>query len=553
MLSSLEIAQNAKLKPIKDVAKRLGLKESDLEAFGNFKAKVSHNLLKKWSKRKDGKLILVTAITPTSAGEGKTTTTISLAQGLAKLKKKSMVCLRQPSMGPVFGIKGGAAGGGFSQVLPMEDINLGLNGDIDAVTNANNLLAAMVDNHIFQGNALKIDLNKVVWTRCLDMNDRALRKISIGLTDSEKNSSRSDSFKISVASEVMAVLCLSKDLNDLKERLGKIIAAYSIDGKPVTCRDLKCDGALAVILRKAINPNLVQSIEGVPAFVHGGPFANIAHGCNSVIATKMALKLADFVVTEAGFGADLGMEKFFDIKCRIAGLKPNAIVLVATIRALRMHGNSSDYSKPDIGALEKGIENLLKQVENAKAFGITPIVSINHFSSDSIEEIEFVKQKCSESGVKSVLCRGFAEGGKGAVDLAKEVLKSAGQKNDFNFLYGLNLPLKKKIEAIALKMYGANGVEFSEKAEKEISFIESNGFSNLPVCMAKTQLSLSDNPKLLGRPENFKIKINGVGVSAGAGFVVAFAGNIMTMPGLPKNPSAEKIGIDADGKISGLF
>ncbi len=553
MLSSLEIAQHAKLKPVLEIAKELGLNESDLEFYGNFKAKVSHHILKNLKSNPESKLILVTAITPTAAGEGKTTTTISLAQGLAKIGKKTMICLRQPSMGPVFGVKGGATGGGYSIVLPMEDINLGLTGDIDAVTSANNLLAAMIDNHIVQGNQLNIDLNRILWTRCIDMNDRALRSIQIGLEASSKGNSRNDVFKITVASEVMAILCLSKDLNDLKQRLGKIIIAYSKEGKQITCHDLKAEGAMAVLLRKAINPNLVQSIEGVPAFVHGGPFANIAHGCNSIIATKTALKLCDFVITEAGFGADLGMEKFLDIKCRIVELKPNAVVLVATVRALRMHGNAVDYSKPDLKSLEKGIENLLKQIENVKAFGLPFVVSINHFPNDSEEEIAFVQKKCNEVGVKAIVCKGFAEGGKGAIDLAEEVLSIVFEKNNFHFLYELNQPIKKKIETICTKIYGAEGVVFSEKAEADISLIEKSGFSNFPICMAKTQLSLSDNSKLLGKPLNFKITINGASVSAGAGFVVAYAGNIMTMPGLPKNPSAEKIDIEENGKIIGLF
>ncbi|MEW9082823.1 formate--tetrahydrofolate ligase [Caldanaerobacter subterraneus] len=557
MKSDIEIAQEAKIKPIKEIAEKVGLTEDEIFYYGKYKAKVDHRVLKKLEDRKDAKLILVTAINPTPAGEGKTTTTVGLGDALNRLGKKTMIALREPSLGPVFGVKGGAAGGGYAQVLPMEDINLHFTGDIHAVSAAHNLLAAMLDNHIYQGNKLNIDPRRIVWKRVVDMNDRQLRFVVNGLGGKANGVPREDGYDITAASEVMAVLTLSKDLSDLKERLSKIVVAYTYDGKPVTAGDLKAQGAMAVLLKEAINPNLVQTIEGTPAFVHGGPFANIAHGCNSLIATKLAMKLADYVVTEAGFGADLGAEKFIDIKSRIGGLKPNAVVIVASIRALKHHGGVSKekLSEENLQALEKGFENLQKHIENVKdVFGLPAVVAINRFPTDTDRELQYVVDRCSEMGVSAAISEVFAKGGEGGIELAKKVLEAIERGNDdFNFAYPLEMGLKEKIETIAKRVYGAIGVDFSKEAEKEIENLEKLGYNNLPICMAKTQYSLSDDPKLLGRPRNFKITVRQVRISAGAGFIVALTGEIMTMPGLPKEPAAEKIDIDENGKITGLF
>lgn len=539
--TNISIAQKIKLEPICNIAKKIGLKEEDLFLYGHYMAKVNVNLLKR-VQRENGKLILVTAITPTKAGEGKSTTVVGLAQGLAKLGKNSMVCLREPSLGPCFGIKGGASGGGYSQVLPMEDINLHFNGDIHAVGAANNLLAAVIDNHIVQGNSLNINPDSVVWRRALDMNDRTLRNIYVGC-DERKICLRSDTFDITAASEVMAILCLAEDIRDLKNRIRRIVVAYSYNGQPIYARDLKVAGAMAALLKHAISPNLVQTVEKVPAFVHGGPFANIAHGCNSIIATKLALKLADYVVTEAGFGADLGAEKFLNIKCRIAGLEPNAIVLVATIRALEMHGE---------GDLKKGICNLEKHIENLKLFNVPLVVSLNLFKGDPDEKIDIVRKRCKELNVKFVVADSWNKGGKGCVELAQTVLDNIGGEG-FKFLYDTNLPIKEKIEIIAKKIYGADGVDYTKEAERHLEQIENLNLDKLPICMAKTQSSLSDNPKLIGRPTDFRITIRDMKVSAGAGFIVVMTGKILTMPGLPRVPNAEAIDIDDDGKICGLF
>lgn len=539
--TNISIAQKIKLEPICNIAKKIGLKEEDLFLYGHYMAKVNVNLLKR-VQRENGKLILVTAITPTKAGEGKSTTVVGLAQGMAKLGKNSMVCLREPSLGPCFGIKGGASGGGYSQVLPMEDINLHFNGDIHAVGAANNLLAAVIDNHIVQGNSLNINPDSVVWRRALDMNDRTLRNIYVGC-DERKICLRSDTFDITAASEVMAILCLAEDIRDLKNRIRRIVVAYSYNGQPIYARDLKVAGAMAALLKHAISPNLVQTVEKVPAFVHGGPFANIAHGCNSIIATKLALKLADYVVTEAGFGADLGAEKFLNIKCRIAGLEPNAIVLVATIRALEMHGE---------GDLKKGICNLEKHIENLKLFNVPLVVSLNLFKGDPDEKIDIVRKRCKELNVKFVVADSWNKGGKGCVELAQTVLDNIGGEG-FKFLYDTNLPIKEKIEIIAKKIYGADGVDYTKEAERHLEQIENLNLDKLPICMAKTQSSLSDNPKLIGRPTDFRITIRDMKVSAGAGFIVVMTGKILTMPGLPRVPNAEAIDIDDDGKICGLF
>jgi len=543
MKSSLEIAQKAKLKPISNIAKKLSLKEKDLEQYGNFIAKVDVGLLKKMKNKRDGKLVLITAMTPTSRGEGKTTITVGLAQALQRLGKKSMICLREPSLGPLFGIKGGAAGGGYSQVLPMEDINLHFTGDIPAVTAADNLLAALIDNYISRENKLEINPASITWRRVLDVNDRSLREVEI-CHSGDVCITRDDFFMISAASEIMAVLCLSESLMELKKNLGEIVIGFTRKGKPVKVRQLGFQGAMAVLLRKAINPNLVQSVEGTPAFVHGGPFANIAHGCNSIIATKLALKLSDFVVTEAGFGADLGAEKFFDIKCRKGKLKPNAVVIVATIRALKEHGN---------GSIKKGIPNLAKHAANIKKFGVVPVVALNQFKGDSEKEIETVVKECRRLGVKAFRTDVFAAGGKGAIVLAKEVVGVCKKKSRFKPLYSLKLPIMKKIEKIAKEIYGASSVNYSLTAEKDIVQLQKNGFGLLPVCMSKTPLSLSDNPKLKGVPENFKVHIKSARVSSGAGFIVVLTGEVMTMPGLPEKPAALNIDIDANGKIKGLF
>ena len=543
MLSDIEIAQSSKLKLIKEIGKLIGIEEKDLELYGNYKAKVSLGRLGELEKKKDGKLILVTAMTPTPAGEGKTTTTVGLGQALWSLGKKSMICLREPSLGPCFGIKGGAAGGGYSQVLPMEDINLHFTGDIHAVGATHNLLSALIDNHIHHGNSLGIDPKKISWKRVLDISDRSLRYTIVGLGKGN-GVTREDGFDISVASEVMAILCLSTNLADLQKRLEKIIIGVNFDKKPVTAKDLKAAGSMTVLLKDALKPNLVQTIEGSPAFIHGGPFANIAHGCNSLMATKMALKSVDYVVTEAGFGADLGAEKFLDIKCRLGNLKPNAVVLVSTIRAIKHHGQ---------GDLKKGIENLGKHIENMKLYGLPLVIAVNKFSEDTIQEIRFVKDYCQKKGVKAVSSEVWEKGGKGGIELAQEVLSLTKKKNDFRFLYKTEWGVKKIVETIVKKIYGGEGVVWEKQAERDLKRYESWGIKNLAVCIAKTQASLSDDSQLLARPKGFKVKIREVRLSQGAGFFIPIAGNMMTMPGLPKVPAAENIDIDEDGKTVGLF
>jgi formate--tetrahydrofolate ligase len=555
--SDIEIAQQAKLKPISEIAKKLGIGEEYIESYGRYKAKIDYNLLKKYEDAENGRLILVTAITPTPAGEGKTTTTVGLGDALNRLGKKAMIALREPSLGPVFGVKGGAAGGGYSQVLPMEDINLHFTGDIHAIGAANNLLAAMVDNHIHQGNALNIDVRRIVWRRAMDMNDRQLRSIVNGLGGKGNGVPREDGFDITVASEVMAILCLSADIDDLKQRLANIIVAYDRDGRPITAGMLKAQGAMAALLKEALKPNLVQTLEGNPAFVHGGPFANIAHGCNSIIATKMALKLNDYVVTEAGFGADLGAEKFFDIKCRKAGLVPDAVVIVATVRALKHHGGAARdrLGEEDLEALKKGMPNLLKHVENiTQKFGLPAVVAINRFPSDSERELDLIREQCASYGVDVALSEVWGKGGKGGEALAQKVLAAIEKgQNQFRLLYRDEDDIMEKIRKIAVEIYGAKGVVYSAQASQGIKQAGELGLSNLPVCMAKTQYSLSDNPKLLARPENFEITVREVRISAGAGFIVAITGDIMTMPGLPRVPAAESIDVDSSGRISGLF
>lgn len=556
MLSDIEIAQKAHMLPITEVAAKLGIGEEDIELYGRYKAKLSMDLIKKVQDKPDGKLILVTAITPTPAGEGKSTTTVGLAQGLAKIGQKVIVALREPSLGPCMGIKGGAAGGGYSQVVPMEDINLHFTGDFHAITSAHMLLAAMLDNHIQQGNALNIDPRRIVWKRVVDMNDRELRNIVVGLGGKAHGVPRQDGFDITVASEVMAILCLATGLHDLKERLSKIIVAYDYSGNPITASMLKAQGAMAALLKDAVKPNLVQTLENVPAIIHGGPFANIAHGCNSVMATKTALKLADYTITEAGFGADLGAEKFFDIKCRYAGLKPDAVVLVATVRALKMHGGvpKTDLATPDVEAVKRGIVNLEKHIENIKQYGLPLVVAINAFAQDTPEELEAIRSHCAAHGVNVALSEVFAKGGEGGIELAKEVVALATSgKADFKLLYGEELSLKEKIETIAKKIYGAVGVNYTKEANNALKDFEKMGYGHLPVCMAKTQYSFSDDPALLGRPEGFEITIKNCRIAAGAGFVVVLTGDIMTMPGLPKVPAAEKIDVSDDGVISGLF
>lgn len=556
MLSDIEIAQKAHMLPITEVAGKLGIGEEDIELYGRYKAKLSMDLIKRVQDKPDGKLILVTAITPTPAGEGKSTTTVGLAQGLAKIGQKVIVALREPSLGPCMGIKGGAAGGGYSQVVPMEDINLHFTGDFHAITSAHMLLAAMLDNHIQQGNALNIDPRRIVWKRVVDMNDRELRNIVVGLGGKAHGVPRQDGFDITVASEVMAILCLATGLHDLKERLSKIIVAYDYSGNPITAGMLKAQGAMAALLKDAVKPNLVQTLENVPAIIHGGPFANIAHGCNSVMATKTALKLADYTITEAGFGADLGAEKFFDIKCRYAGLKPDAVVLVATVRALKMHGGvpKTDLATPDVEAVKRGIVNLEKHIENIKQYGLPLVVAINAFEQDTPEELEAVRSHCAAHGVNVALSEVFAKGGEGGIELAKEVVALAtSDKADFKLLYGEELSLKEKIETIAKKIYGAVGVNYTKEANNALKDFEKMGYGHLPVCMAKTQYSFSDDPALLGRPEGFEITIKNCRIAAGAGFVVVLTGDIMTMPGLPKVPAAEKIDVSDDGVISGLF
>ena len=556
MLSDIEIAQQAKMQKITDVAAKLGISEDDIELYGKYKAKLSYDLIRRVKDKKDGKLILVTAITPTPAGEGKSTTTVGLAQGLAKLGKKVIVALREPSLGPCMGIKGGAAGGGYSQVVPMEDINLHFTGDFHAITSAHMLLAAMLDNHIQQGNALNIDPRRIAWKRVVDMNDRELRNIVVGLGGKAHGVPRQDGFDITVASEVMAILCLASSLHDLKERLAKIIVAYDYNGNPVTAGQIKAQGAMAALLKDAVKPNLVQTLENVPAIIHGGPFANIAHGCNSVMATKTGLKLADYTITEAGFGADLGAEKFFDIKCRYAGLKPDATVIVATVRALKMHGGvpKTDLKTPNVEAVKKGLVNLEKHIENVKKFGVPCVVAINIFAQDTAEELEAVREHCAKHGVNVALSDVFAKGGEGGIDLAKEVIALADSgESKFAPIYPLEMSLKGKIETIAKEIYGADGVNYTKEADKALKEFEGLGYGNLPICMAKTQYSFSDDPALLGRPSGFKITIRNCRIAAGAGFIVVLTGDVMTMPGLPKVPAAEKIDVTDDGVISGLF
>ncbi len=555
--SDIEIAQEADMLNIADVAAKIGVTPDELEMYGKYKAKLSDELLKKCDSMEDGKLILVTAINPTPTGEGKTTISIGLTEALCKMGKNAIAALREPSLGPCFGIKGGAAGGGYAQVVPMEDLNLHFTGDFHAITSANNLLAAMLDNHIHQGNALRIDTKKIVWKRCMDMNERELRDIIIGVGSKANGIMREDHFIITVASEIMAVLCLAEDMADLKKRLGRIIVAYNLDGDPVTADELKAIGSMAVLLKDAIKPNMIQTLENTPVFVHGGPFANIAHGCNSVRATKLAMKLGDYAITEAGFGADLGAEKFFDIKCRYAGLKPAAAVIVATVKALKYNAGvpKNELDKPDLEALKKGIVNLDKHIENIHKFGVPVIVTLNSFITDTEEEYEFIKKHCEEAGCEFALSKVWAEGGEGGIELAKKVLDTIENKeSSFKPLYNDDMPLVEKIQTIAKEIYGADGVNFADTAKKELQHITDMGFGHLPVCMAKTQYSLSDNPKLLGRPEHFTIDVREVYVNAGAGFVVVMTGKVLTMPGLPKVPAADNIDYDeVNEKIVGLF
>lgn len=554
--SDIEIAQATEMKNIMDVAKEAGIDEKYIEQYGKYKAKIDYNLLYDRKERPDGKLILVTAISPTPAGEGKTTTTVGLADGLRRIGKNVFVALREPSLGPVFGVKGGAAGGGYAQVVPMEDINLHFTGDFHAIGAANNLIAAMLDNHIQQGNALGIDPRKITWKRCMDMNDRQLRFIVDGLGGKPNGTPREDGFDITVASEIMAILCLAKDIPDLKERLASIIVGYTYEDKPVTAGQLNAQGAAAALLKDALKPNLVQTLEGTPAFIHGGPFANIAHGCNSMIATKMARKMADYVVTEAGFGADLGAEKFLDIKCRMGNMKPDAVVVVATVRALKHHGGvkKEELGKENLTALEKGLPNLLQHVENiTKVYGLPAVVAVNAFPTDTKAELDLVEAKCRELGVHAALSEVWARGGAGGTELANEVVRLCEEKSDFHFAYEDTLSIEEKIEAIATKIYRADGINVLPAAKKQIERLEELGFGHMPVCMAKTQYSFSDDAMLLGAPRGFTVTIRNIKVSAGAGFIVALTGDIMTMPGLPKVPAAERIDVDADGRIKGLF
>jgi formate--tetrahydrofolate ligase len=556
MLSDIEIAQQSKMEPIIDIANKLGLNEDNLELYGKYKAKITDETIKSLSNNKDGHLILVTAINPTSAGEGKTTTSVGLTDALAKIGKKTIVCLREPSLGPCFGIKGGAAGGGYAQVVPMEDINLHFTGDIHAITTAHNLLAAMIDNSLFQGNPLNIDPRTINYRRVVDLNDRALRFCIIGLGGKTNGVPRETGYDITVASEVMAILCLSTDLMDMKKRFSKIIIGYTYDGKPVTASDLKAEGAMTLLMKDAIKPNLVQTLEGTPAFIHGGPFANIAHGCNSITATKMALKLADYVVTEAGFGADLGAEKFFDLKCRFGNLKPSAVVIVATIRALKLHGGVKKdmLGEENLEALAKGFVNLEKHIENVHKYNTPIVVAINAFNKDTLNELNWLKNKCDELGVKSAISNVFEKGGEGGIDLAKQVVDIIdNEPSNFKVLYDENLPIKDKVDIIAKEIYGASGVDYTKEAKVSIDNYTNLGYGNLPICIAKTQYSLSDDETKLGRPENFRINIREVRLSAGAGFIVCIAGNVMTMPGLPKVPAACNIDIDESGTITGLF
>lgn len=555
MLTDIEIAQQAKLRLIKDVASDIDINEDELEFYGKYKAKLSDELSERVSKNKDGKLVLVTAINPTPAGEGKTTTSAGLGQAMAKIGKKAIIALREPSLGPVFGIKGGAAGGGYSQVLPMEDINLHFTGDMHAITSANNLLCAMLDNHMQQGNVLGIDPRRILFKRCLDMNDRALRNVVIGLGGKVNGVPREDGFIITVASEVMAILCLANDISDLKKRLGNILVAYTYDGKPVFCKDIKADGAMTALLKDALKPNLVQTLEGTPAIMHGGPFANIAHGCNSVRATKLALKLGDYCITEAGFGSDLGAEKFLDIKCRYAGIAPSCIVIVATCRALKYNGGvpKTEVSETNLDALKKGIVNLGVHIDNMNKYGVPVVVAINRFYTDSEEELKYIEDYCHQRGAEFALSDVFCEGGNGGVDLAKKVVEACEKPSDFKLLYDNDLTIKEKMNRIATEIYGADKVNYTPQAEKALKDVVALGGDKLPVCVAKTQYSLSDNPALLGAPKGFDITVRDVRISNGAGFVVVYTGNIMTMPGLPKVPAANNIDVDENNVISGLF
>ena len=555
MKSDIEIAQSAEMLPISEIANRLGVQPEELEPYGRYKAKLSEEIFSRLSGRPDGKLVLVTAINPTPAGEGKTTTTVGLGQAMEKIGKKAIIALREPSLGPVFGIKGGAAGGGYAQVVPMEDINLHFTGDMHAITAANNLLCALIDNHLQQGNELGIDPRRILFKRCLDMNDRALRNVIVGLGGKVNGVPREDGFLITVASEVMAILCLASDLEDLKKRLGEILVAYTYGNQPVYARDLHASGAMTALLKDALKPNLVQTLENTPALMHGGPFANIAHGCNSVRATRLALKLADYTITEAGFGSDLGAEKFFDIKCRYAGLAPSAVVLVATMRALKYNGGvpKAQTGEPNVEALKRGLPNLAKHVENMQKYGVPVVVAINRFLTDSDEEVKLLSDFCAQTGCRFALSEVFAKGGEGGVELAKVVVEACEQPSQFRLLYDIDLPVKEKIAEIATEIYGADGVNYTAAAEKRLAEIEALGKAGLPVCMAKTQYSLSDDPSRLGRPAGFTITVKDLRLSAGAGFIVALTGEIMTMPGLPKAPAAHQIDVDAAGQISGLF
>ncbi len=555
MLSDIEIAMGAKMLPISEIAKNIGIEEEELEYYGKYKAKVTDDIYKRLANKPDGKLVLVTAINPTPAGEGKTTTSVGLGQAMEKIGKKAVIALREPSLGPVFGIKGGAAGGGYAQVVPMEDINLHFTGDMHAITAANNLLCAMLDNHLQQGNTLGIDQRRILFKRCMDMNDRALRNIVVGLGGKPNGIPREDGFQITVASEIMAILCLSKDLMDLKQRLGNILIAYKFDGSPVYARDLKAEGAMTVLLKDALKPNLVQTLENTPAIMHGGPFANIAHGCNSIKATKLALKLGDYCITEGGFGSDLGAEKFLDIKCRLAGLAPSAIVIVATVRALKYNGGvaKADLGAENVEAVKTGLVNLQAHVENMKKYGVPVVVAINRFGTDTDAELKIISDYCEQAGADFALSEVFAKGGEGGIELAKKVVEACEKPADFHPIYDVESSIEDKVNTIAKEIYGADGVTFSAKAKKAIKEINALGASNLPICVAKTQYSLSDNQKLLGRPKGFNITIRDMKLCSGAGFIVAYAGDIMTMPGLPKVPTACSIDIDENGTITGLF
>lgn len=555
MLSDIEIAQNAKMKDITEIAQNLGILPSELEPYGHYKAKINDSVFDRLHEKKDGKLVLVTAVNPTPAGEGKTTVSIGLGEAMNKIGKKAIVALREPSLGPVFGIKGGAAGGGYSQVVPMEDINLHFTGDMHAITSANNLMCAMLDNSLQQGNELNIDPRRIQVKRCLDMNDRALRNIVISLGGKLNGVPREDHFCITVASEVMAVLCLSSDIFDLKKRLGNILVAYTYDGQPVYCRDIKADGAMTVLLKEAIKPNLVQTLENTPAIMHGGPFANIAHGCNSVRATKTALKLADYAVTEAGFGSDLGAEKFLDIKCRFASVKPSCIVLVSTVRSMKYNGGvaKENLKEENLDALKKGSENLGAHIDNLKKYGVPVVVAINHFYADTQAEIDYIEQYCKDRGADFAVTKCFAEGGAGSIELAEKVIEACEKENNFHYLYDIDMPLYDKIETIACEIYGADGVDYTKEARASLDEFIKLGADKMPVCMAKTQYSLSDNPKLLGRPHGFRITVSSASLSNGAGFVVCQTGSVMTMPGLSKSPAAYRIDIDENGNTVGLF